>query len=88
MTPAITLRGKAPPENYDFVYIDDTAQAFRLIGENGKPFCKYVIGSSTAHPLREFLLEMQEAIAPRLKFIFGDVPFTGIPLLIEYYDTA
>ena len=45
-------------QNYDFVYIDDVARAFRLIGEKGKPFHEYLIGSSQARPLREFLLEM------------------------------
>ena len=50
------MRGEAPQftagtQNYDFVYIDDVARAFRLIGENGKPFHEYLIGSSTARPL-------------------------------------
>ena len=52
------IRGEAPQftagiQNYDFVYIDDVARAFRLIGENGKPFHEYLIGSSTARPLRQ-----------------------------------
>ncbi len=79
------IRGEAPQftagtQNYDFVYIDDVARAFRLIGENGKPFHEYLIGSSSARPLKEFLLEMKGAIAPDLDFIFGDIPFTGIDL--------
>lgn len=73
-------------QNYDFVYIDDVARAFRLIGEKGKPFHEYLIGSSQAKPLREFLLEMQAAIAPELEFRFGDVPFTGIDLPLERFD--
>ena len=42
-------------QNYDFVYIDDVARAFRLIGEKGKPFHEYVIGSGNAKPLKNFL---------------------------------
>lgn len=85
------IRGESPQftagtQNYDFVYIDDVARAFRLIGENGKPFHHYLIGSSTARPLKEFLLEMKEAIAPDLDFIFGDIPFTGIDLPLEQFD--
>lgn len=76
----------AGTQNYDFVYIDDVARAFRLIGEKGKPFCEYLIGSSTARPLKEFLLEMQAAIAPNLEFIFGDIPFTGIDLPLSKFD--
>ena len=55
----------AGTQNYDFVYIDDVARAFRLIGEKGKPFHEYLIGSSTARPLKEFLLEMK-APSPRI----------------------
>lgn len=87
------IRGEAPQftsgtQNYDFVYIDDVARAFRLIGEKGKPFCEYLIGSSQAKPLREFLLEMKAAIAPDLDFIFGDIPFTGVNQPLEDFDCS
>lgn len=85
------IRGENPQftagtQNYDFVYIDDVARAFRLIGEKGHPFCEYLIGSSSAKPLKEFLLEMQAAIAPDLDFIFGDIPYTGINQPLEDFD--
>lgn len=87
------IRGETPQftagtQNYDFVYIDDVARAFRLIGEKGKPFCEYLIGSSNAKPLKEFLLEMKEAIAPDLDFIFGDIPFTGVNQPLEDFDCS
>jgi nucleoside-diphosphate-sugar epimerase len=75
-------------QNYDFVYIDDVARAFRLIGEKGKPFNEYLIGSSQAKPLKDFLLEMKAAIASDLDFIFGDVVFTGINLSLEDFDCS
>lgn len=75
-------------QNYDFVYIDDVARAFRLIGEKGKPFCHYLIGSSNAKPLREFVLEMKAAVAPEKEFIFGDVPFTGVNMPLEEFDCS
>lgn len=85
------INGEAPQftagtQNYDFVYIDDVARAFRLIAENGKPFHEYLIGSSTARPLKEFLLEMKDSIAPDLDFIFGDIPFTGVDLPLERFS--
>lgn len=84
------ISGRSPSltsgiQNYDFVYIDDVARAFRLIAEKGKPFQKYLIGSSNAKPLKEFMLEMQAAIAPDLEFIFGDVPFLGVSLPLENF---
>ncbi len=85
------IRGEAPQftagtQNYDFVYIDDVARAFWLIGENGRPFCEYLIGSGQAKPLKEFLLEMKAAIAPELDFIFGDIPFTGVNQPLADFD--
>ena len=87
------IRGESPQftagrQNYDFVYIDDVARAFRLVGEKGKPFHEYLIGSGTARPLREFLLELKAAIAPELDFIFGDIPFTGINLPLSCFDCS
>lgn len=78
----------AGTQNYDFVYIDDVARAFYLIGEKGKPFCEYLIGSSNAKPLRGFLEEMQAAIAPDLEFIFGDIPYTGVNQPLEDFDCS
>lgn len=87
------LRGESPQftsgvQNYDFVYIDDVARAFRLIGENGKSFHEYTIGSSTARPLKEFLLEMHRAVAPEIPFGFGNVPFSGVNLPLAEFDCA
>lgn len=87
------IAGEAPQftagtQNYDFIYIEDAVKAFRLIAEKGVAFSEYLVGSSTARPLRDFLLEMQESIAPELPFQFGDVPFTGINLPLEMFDCS
>lgn len=87
------IRGESPQftagtQNYDFVYIDDVARAFRLIGEKGKPFHEYLIGSSAARPLKEFLLELQAAIAPNIPFLFGEIPFTGVDLPLSEFDCS
>lgn len=75
-------------QNYDFVYIDDVARAFYLLGEKGKASRHYLIGSSDAKPLRKFILEMKQSLAPEREFKFGDVPFTGVSLAIEDYDCS
>lgn len=85
------INGESPKfssgiQNYDFVYIDDVARAFRLICENGKPFSEYVIGSSNAKPLRDFLLEMKDSIGKDVEFIFGDSAFEGINLPLSVFD--
>ena len=87
------LNGKSPEftqgkQNYDYIYIDDIARAFYLLGKNGKPFHRYLIGSAHAKPLREFLLEMKAVVAPNLEFIFGTVPYTGINIPLEKLDCS
>ncbi|HHV10267.1 MAG TPA: NAD(P)-dependent oxidoreductase [Clostridiales bacterium] len=82
------LQFTAATQNYDFVHISDVARAFYLIGKNGKPFCNYLIGSSTARPLKEFITELRNAIAPEKELFFGDIPFTGINLSLDKFDTS
>lgn len=75
-------------QNYDFVYVTDVAKAFFLIAKNGKPFCEYMIGSGNARPLKEFILEMQQALAPDAIPMFGNIPFTGINLPLSTFDVS
>ena len=82
------LQFTAATQNYDFVYITDVAKAFYLIAKNGKPFCEYMIGSSNARPLREFILEMQQALAPDAVPIFVNVPFTGTNMSLNVFDSS
>lgn len=82
------LRFTAATQNYDFVYVEDVARAFYLIARHGKPFCEYMIGSGNARPLREFILEMQRALAPDAVPLFGDVPFTGTNMPLETFSIA
>lgn len=81
------LQFTAATQNYDFVYVTDVARAFYLIAKNGKPFCEYMIGSGNAKPLKEFILEMQQALAPDAKPLFGDVPFTGTNMPLSTFST-
>lgn len=82
------LKFTAGTQNYDFVYVSDVANAFYLIGKYGKANKEYTIGSGNAKPLREFILEMQQALAPDNKPLFGDVPFTGVNMPIEDFDIS
>lgn len=75
-------------QNYDFVYIDDAARALRLIGENGKTFYSYLVGSGEPKPLKEYILEIKEVLAPDREFEFGNIPFTGANLPLEEYDVS
>lgn len=82
------LQFTAATQNYDFIYITDVADAFYLIAKNGKPFCEYMVGSSNARPLKEFILEMLHSVAPNVIPMFGDVPFTGTNIPLSVFDTS
>lgn len=82
------LEFTAGTQNYDFVYIDDVANAFYLIGLHGKANKGYMIGSGNARPLKEFIIEMCNANAKDNKPLFGNVPFTGVNVDINTFDIS
>lgn len=75
-------------QNYDFIYVTDAAKAIYLIASKGHPFCEYIVGSGKARPLREFLTELRNELAPECELRFGDLPFTGTNLPLSVFDTA
>ena len=82
------LQFTAATQNYDFIYIDDVARAFVAIGEYGKANMEYVIGSGNARPLKQFIFELLQTLAPDAVPLFGDVPFTGVNIPLEAFDTT
>lgn len=73
-------------QNYDFVYIDDVANAFYLIGLNGKTNKGYMIGSGNAKPLKEFVVEMCSSLCASNKPVFGEIPYNGANLPLETFS--
>lgn len=71
---------------YDFVHVEDVAKALIAIGEKGKAFHNYVIGSGKARPLREFIETIARELAPNAELNFGNVLYTGAQLPKECYS--
>ena len=71
-------------QNYDFVYIDDIAKAFYLLGLYGKANKGYMIGSGDAKPLKEFVIEMCNCFG--VEPVFGSIPFSGVNLGLDVYS--
>jgi UDP-glucose 4-epimerase len=82
------LEFTAGTQNYDFIYIDDVANAFYLLGIKGKANKGYIIGSGDAKPLKEFILEMTKANSYDNPPLFGNIPFTGVNVPIETFDIS
>lgn len=71
---------------YDFIHIEDASEAFYQVGERGKPFCDYYVGSGQIRPLREYIEEIYACLPIDQKPIFGDYPFDGVRLSYEEFD--
>lgn len=78
------IKMSASTQNYDFVYIDDVANAFYLLSQYGVDGHQYIIGSGKAQPLKNFMLELVYCVNKNGKISFGDTP--GISLPIETFD--
>jgi nucleoside-diphosphate-sugar epimerase len=74
-------------QNYDFVYITDVAEAFYLVSNLGIPFKEYIIGSSNAKPLKEYIFEMLLSCAPDIQPNFGDISYSGTDIPLENFNT-
>lgn len=85
------LRGErcsfSPGEQmYDFIYIEDAVKAFVAIGDKGNNNGTYYIGSLNPRPLKEFLIELRDVVAPGLEIGLGDIPFGGVSLGYDEFD--
>lgn len=65
---------------YDFVHIQDAANAFCLIGEKGREDSQYIIGSGAARPLKEYLSIIRDVVAPEMKLGLGELEFHGLEM--------
>ncbi|MEG2843113.1 MAG: NAD(P)-dependent oxidoreductase, partial [Ruthenibacterium sp.] len=76
-----TLRSGAVPactageQLWDYLYADDAADAFYRMALAGKDGHIYVLGSGNAMPLREYILQMRDAVNPALSVAFGKIAY-------------
>lgn len=72
---------------YDFIYITDAVRAMALAGERGTPNRLCYIGSPEPRPLKDFLTEMRDELAPGFPLGIGELPFSGVSLDYTEFDT-
>lgn len=73
-------------QTYDFIYLTDAIAAMVAVAEKGQPFHRYYIGSGEPKPLRQFLLEMRDVVAPGAELGLGDLPFQGADIDYSQFD--
>lgn len=71
---------------YDFIYVSDAINSVIEVAEKGKAFNRYYIGSGEPKPLREYLLEMRDVVAPSAELGLGDLEFKGINISYQQFD--
>lgn len=74
------LRGEHMPftkgeQLWDYLYIEDAAEAFRLIGEKGKNGKTYVLGSGDARPLSEYIRIIAKTCGAENGADLGAIPY-------------
>lgn len=72
----------------DFVYIDDVALAFRLLGERGIANKSYLIGSGSPRMVKDYVKEICSCIKPGARPIFGAIPFSGFLWSKEMFSVS
>lgn len=73
-------------QTYDFIYITDAIHSIIAVAQKGKAFNRYYIGSGEPKPLREFLLDMRDIVAPEAEIGLGDIPFKGVDISYDQFD--
>lgn len=81
-----TLEFTTGTQLYDFIYVKDAVQALIAIGERGKPFSSYLIGSGHPAPLRSFVERLGRLLAPDQALLFGNIPYGGAYLAKECFS--
>ncbi len=71
-TPALT-KGE---QMWDYLYSEDAARAYRLLGEKGICGKTYVIGSGEARPLKEYMETIRDIVYPDARLEFGEIPYS------------
>lgn len=62
---------------WDYLYSEDAARAFRLIGEQGIDGKVYVLGSGNARPLAEYIKEIRDIVNTNCEIELGAIPYSS-----------
>lgn len=75
--PALT----AGIQQWDYLYSGDAGRAFALLAKQGIGSKTYVLGGGTAKPLKEYIMQLRDAIDPALPLGFGEIPYGPLQVM-------
>ncbi len=65
----------AGEQMWDYLYAGDAGEALYLMAEKGKDGAVYVLGSGKTRKLRDFMLEIRDAINKDIPLGLGEIPY-------------
>lgn len=74
-------------QKYDFMYINDAAQAIRLVGELGSANKNYYIGNQSPRVLKDYIYEIYKTLGSMSPLGIGKRDLLGISLDYTEFDT-
>lgn len=80
------LEGERPAltagiQRWDYLYAGDAADAFYLAACHGRNGAVYPLGSGQAMPLKDYIIQMRDAIDPALPLGLGEVPYGPLQVM-------
>ncbi len=70
-----TARYTAGEQQWDYLYSADAARALRLMAQKGRDGAVYPLGGGNARPLRDYILEIRDAVGPQARVELGAMPY-------------
>lgn len=71
---------------YDFINIEDAVEAFYAVGERGKDYTDYYIGSNEVKQLKKYIEDIFDSLPVKITPVFGEIPYDGVSLTYEEFD--
>lgn len=68
-------------QRWDYLYAGDAADAFYLAACHGRNGAVYPLGSGQAMPLKDYIIQMRDAIDPALPLGLGEVPYGPLQVM-------
>lgn len=68
-------------QRWDYLYAGDAADAFYLAACHGRNGAVYPLGSGQAMPLKDYIIQMRDAIDPALPLGLGEMPYGPLQVM-------
>lgn len=87
------LRGDMPAytrgeQHWDYLFSEDAGRALWLAARCGRNGATYPLGSGQAYPLREYILQIRDVVAPEKHIRFGGIPYAENQVMYLCADTT